>query len=108
MMLLRALQGILAASAFTFGILGTVKWSDTADPLAGFIRGDFPITASIAAATEARSMARRASCAVVRFYIAKYGTSEAEALARSKGATEVELQGARHCMRTAEAPRGAT
>jgi hypothetical protein len=40
----------------------------------------------------------RASCSVVRFYVAKYSASAAEAYARSKGATEAEIEAARRCL----------
>ena len=45
----------------------------------------------------------RASCSVVRFYVAKYSASAAEAWARSKGASEAEIEVARHCLNTAPA-----
>jgi hypothetical protein len=38
---------------------------------------------------------QRASCTVVRYYVAKYGASAAEAWARSKGASEAEIDAAR-------------
>jgi hypothetical protein len=49
----------------------------------------------------------RASCSVVRYYVAKYSASAAEAYARSKGASEAEIEAARRClngtpMRTAQ------
>ena len=40
----------------------------------------------------------RASCSVVRYYVAKYSASMAEAYARSKGATEAEIEAARRCL----------
>ena len=53
----------------------------------------------------------RASCSVVRYYVAKYSASAAEAWARSKGATEGEIEAARRCItptgpnvRTAQGP----
>jgi len=45
----------------------------------------------------------RASCTVVRYYVAKYSASAAEAWARSKGATEAEIEAARHCLNGAPA-----
>jgi len=42
---------------------------------------------------------QRASCTVVRYYVAKYSASAAEALARSKGATEAEIDAARGCLK---------
>jgi hypothetical protein len=41
----------------------------------------------------------RASCTVVRYYVAKYTAASAEAWARSKGATEAEIETARHCLK---------
>jgi hypothetical protein len=40
----------------------------------------------------------RASCSVVRYYVAKYSASMAEAYARSKGATDAEIEAARRCL----------
>lgn len=44
---------------------------------------------------------RRASCTVVRYYVAKYSAGAAEAWARSKGATEAEIEAARRCLTNA-------
>jgi hypothetical protein len=38
------------------------------------------------------------SCAVVRFYVAKYSETAAERWARSHGASEAEIETARHCL----------
>jgi hypothetical protein len=38
------------------------------------------------------------SCAVVRFYVAKYSEAAAEKWARSHGASESEIETARHCL----------
>ena len=46
---------------------------------------------------------RRASCTVVRYYVAKYSAGVAEAWARSHGATEAEIEGARRCVANAPA-----
>jgi hypothetical protein len=40
----------------------------------------------------------RFSCTLVRFYVAKYSLPGAEAFARSHGATEVDIETARHCL----------
>jgi hypothetical protein len=40
----------------------------------------------------------RASCSVVRYYVAKYSASAAEAYARSAGASEAEIEAARRCL----------
>ncbi|WP_441236622.1 hypothetical protein [Bradyrhizobium sp. 930_D9_N1_4] len=44
---------------------------------------------------------RRASCTVVRYYVAKYSAAAAESWARSKGATEAEIEAARRCVANA-------
>jgi hypothetical protein len=48
----------------------------------------------------------RASCTVVRYYVAKYTLPAAEQWARNKGATEAEIETARHCLKvqTAQGP----
>ena len=50
------------------------------------------------AEASAEGLFHRASCSVVRYYVAKYSASMAEAWARSKGATEAEIESARHCL----------
>jgi hypothetical protein len=42
----------------------------------------------------------RASCTIVRFYVARYSAPAAEAWARSHGATEADIETARLCLRT--------
>jgi hypothetical protein len=54
-------------------------------------------------AAERSGLGYRASCTVVRYYVAKYTASTAEAWARSKGATEAEIDVARHCLKKAPA-----
>ena len=38
------------------------------------------------------------SCTTVRFYVAKYSLPAAENWARSQGATEADIETARHCL----------
>jgi len=38
------------------------------------------------------------SCTLVQFYVAKYSLPAAESFARSHGATEVDIETARHCL----------
>jgi hypothetical protein len=69
--------------------------------------------ASQAEASERSGFIHRASCTVVRYYVAKYSASAAEMWARSHGATEAEIEAARHCLKnlpaeTAQAARWAT
>ncbi|MFB6419692.1 MULTISPECIES: hypothetical protein [Bradyrhizobium] len=47
---------------------------------------------------------RRASCTVVRYYVAKYSAAAAETWARSKGATEAEIEAARRCLANVPTP----
>jgi hypothetical protein len=61
-------------------------------------------------AGEQSGVLRRVSCSVVRFYVEKYSAPAAEQWARSKGASEAEIEAARRCLnnettRTAKAPR---
>ncbi|GLR84834.1 hypothetical protein [Bradyrhizobium iriomotense] len=44
---------------------------------------------------------RRASCTVVRYYVAKYSAAAAETWARSHGATDAEIETARRCLANA-------
>jgi hypothetical protein len=57
-----------------------------------------------AMADEQSGLLRRASCTVVRYYVTKYSAAAAEAWARSHGATEPEIDAARHCLTNAPAP----
>ena len=56
------------------------------------------ILGQTALASEKPSALRRLSCTVVRFYVAKYSEAAAEAWARSKGATDAEIETARKCL----------
>jgi hypothetical protein len=51
-----------------------------------------------AEAAERAGLVHRASCAVVRFYVAKYSASAAEIWPRSHGATDTEIEAARICL----------
>ena len=60
-------------------------------------------------AGESPGVLRRISCPVVRYYVAQYSASVAEQWARSKGASDAEIEAARRCLRsdttqTARAP----
>ena len=65
---------------------------------------------SVAVAGHRHGLVQRVSCSVVRFYVAKYSESTAEMWARSRGATDEQIEAARRCLRdtperTAEAMR---
>jgi hypothetical protein len=51
-----------------------------------------------ALASEKPTPLRRLSCTLVRFYVAKYSEPAAEAWARSKGATDADIEAARKCL----------
>jgi hypothetical protein len=54
-------------------------------------------------AAERSGVVQRASCTIVRYYVARYTAPAAEAWARSKGATQTEIEAARHCLKNAPA-----
>jgi hypothetical protein len=56
-----------------------------------------------AEAAERSGLVHRASCTVVRFYVEKFSAYAAESWARSHGATEAEIEAARHCLKDAPA-----
>ena len=45
------------------------------------------------------SSLRHVSCVVIRYYVARYSAPAAEAWARSRGATDVEIETARQCLK---------
>jgi hypothetical protein len=49
-------------------------------------------------AAERTGLFHRISCTLVRYYVAKYTAPAAEEWARSKGASESEIEAARHCL----------
>lgn len=50
-------------------------------------------------AAEPSSVFQRASCTLVRYYVAKYSEQAAEQWARSKGASEADIEAARRCLK---------
>jgi hypothetical protein len=56
------------------------------------------ILGQTATAAEKPTALRHLSCTVVRFYVARYSEPAAEAYARSKGATDAEIEIARKCL----------
>jgi len=96
---IRTMQAVLAAVALACGTLGSIELTGVPDHSQQLLRGDFTILVSSAAASESRGLGRRASCALVRYYVARYTAATAEAWARSKGATDAEIQIARGCIK---------
>lgn len=60
------------------------------------------VFSSFSSAASAGAM-QRMSCSVVRFYVARYSASAAESYARSHGATDAQIEAARHCLKEAPA-----
>jgi hypothetical protein len=58
----------------------------------------FGLSSEAFAGEQSGGIFHRASCTVVRYYVSKYSASAAEAWARSKGASEAEIEAARHCI----------
>ncbi|GKQ50628.1 hypothetical protein [Bradyrhizobium sp. Ce-3] len=56
-----------------------------------------------ATAGEQGGVLRRVSCTVVRYYVARYSAAAAESWARAHGATDAEIDTARHCLKEAPA-----
>ncbi len=56
------------------------------------------LLSQVVEAGEGSALAMRASCTVVRYYVARYTAPAAEAWARSHGATEAEIEAARNCL----------
>jgi hypothetical protein len=55
-----------------------------------------------ATAGEKPDLVHRASCSVVRYYVATFSEATAEAYARSKGATDAEIEAARSCLKPSD------
>ena len=101
MNLARARRMFLAAAVLACGELGSVEWPKGDGLSPSLIRDGVVISVSTAHAGEAGGLVRRASCTLVRYYVARYSAPAAEAWARSRGATDAEIETARRCIRTA-------
>jgi hypothetical protein len=66
--------------------------------IGAFVVAIFGGLTSTAEAGDASGYVRRASCTLVRYYVARYSAPAAEAWARSKGATDAEINAARRCI----------
>jgi hypothetical protein len=95
----RTMQAVLAVAVFACGTMGSIEWSSDTGPPQQLLHGDFTVSVSSAAAGEARRLARRTSCTLIRYYAALYTAASAEARARSNGATDAEIQTARGCIK---------
>jgi hypothetical protein len=54
---------------------------------------------SNAIAAERGGLMHRLSCTAVRYYVALYSATAAEQYARSQGATDADIESARHCIK---------
>jgi hypothetical protein len=57
-----------------------------------------------ASAGEEPGLLHKFSCSVVRYYVAKYSVALAESWARSHGATDAQIERARHCLEKGAPP----
>ena len=96
---IKIMQAVLAVAVLACGTMGSIEWSGHANSPQRRLHGDFTVSTSFAAAGGTREPVRRASCTVIRYYVARYTAATAEAWARSKGATEAEIQIARGCIK---------
>jgi hypothetical protein len=60
-----------------------------------------------AMASDHSALLHRMSCTVVRYYVALYSATAAEQYARSKGATDADIEAARRCIKS-DGPRTAS
>lgn len=90
---------LIKTEAFAIAALAPSRWIV-------ITRRAIPIFAALIAlsqpATAGVPLFGHVSCAVVRFYVAKYSEAAAEKWARSHGASEAEIETARHCLHGAE------
>ena len=89
---------LLAAGVFVCGTMGSIELPKGHDLSHRFMNEGVTISIPTAAARQADEPIRRSSCALIRYYVAKYSVPAAEAWARSRGATEAEIQTARRCI----------
>ncbi len=90
-------RAMLASAVLACGAMGSVESSES-NPLSPWFRGVVTISTSMAGAGAPSGPVRRPSCTLVRYYVAKYSAPAAEAWARSRGATDVDIQIARRCI----------
>jgi len=92
-------NALLAAGVFVYGTMGSIELPKDYGLSHGIINRAVTISIPAAAARQTDEPVRRSSCAVIRYYVAKYSAPAAEAWARSEGATEAEIQIARRCVK---------
>ena len=95
----RTMRAVLVVAVLACGTMGSIEWSGNTGSPQQLLHGDFMVSVSSAVAREVRGPVRRASCALIRYFVARYTAATAEAWARSKGATDAEIQAARGCIK---------
>jgi|RhiMetStandDraft_4_1073278.scaffolds.fasta_scaffold314910_1 hypothetical protein len=90
---------LLVVGLFVYGIIGSIELPKDHGLSYRIMNSAVTISIPAAAARQADEPVRRSSCAVIRYYVAKYSAPAAEAWARSEGATEAEIQIARRCVK---------
>lgn len=96
---------LLAAGVFVCGTMGSIELPKDHGLSHCFMNRGVTISIPTAAARQADEPIRRSSCALIRYYVAKYSAPAAEAWARSQGATEAEIQTARRCIKPQQTVR---
>ena len=92
-------NALLAAGVFVCGTMGSIELPKDHGLSHRLMNAGVTISIPTAAARQADESIRRSSCALIRYYVEKYSVPVAEAWARSKGATEAEIQTARRCIK---------
>ena len=67
-------------------------------PTAAVVLAFFTLMGQSAVAADKAGGFHRVSCSVVRFYVAKYSAGAAESYARSRGASDADIENARRCL----------
>ena len=72
-------NALLAAGVFVYGTTGSIELPKDHGLSHGIMNGAVTISIPTAAARQAEEPIRRSSCAVIRYYVAKYSVPAAEA-----------------------------
>jgi hypothetical protein len=90
---------LLAAGVFVHATMGSIELPKDYGLSYPIMNRAVTISIPTVAARQADEPIRRSSCALIRYYVAKYSAPAAEAWARSQGATEAEIETARRCIK---------
>lgn len=95
----RTKNALLAAGVFVCGTMASIELPKDHGLSHRTMNRAVVISIPTAAARQADEPICRSSCAVIRYCVARYSAPAAEAWARSRGATEAEIQIARRCVK---------